>query len=324
MHLGHAGPSGLVSIVTEWIDYNGDDGDLQRIARGLSSEISHFAIHSMGWIRRVRIGNVHEYTFDTRSVDIGALQRLAHDIRKNGYLPPWKAPVVSIAVHSEQGVYQASDTHPGRLLSLVLKCMEVVKPQLTLDVINRQRLNANGIDALPDLTVSNVMTAWRADQKTMGENVSRIFSRPDYHNPRSAQSIKLLSPRGDSFVFEKYIASPSKTLAPWSSERSRNFEGKLIDAVVPDIGTAQSVIKSSFLALEAREPVLELCGGMILSSSGFREYCWHRVSLPIDMPSGDKAVLTVLSLKDNIPDSVRQETYDNADTAEKPTSTNRE
>ncbi|MEQ8585214.1 MAG: hypothetical protein RLO01_12350 [Thalassobaculaceae bacterium] len=277
---------GLVGITTHWIDENGEVADLGAKVGRLGEEVGEFAIHTMGWIRCTTIGGFEEFCFDSRSVQVGALDALmvrltappmtAPSTAGPSTAAPGTAPLRCIEVTSAFGTTRISDDRPDRLISLVRKCREIADPGTPQDAIRRGRMEASALDGLGDDLATRLIAAWRESGGTLGEPVSTLLSDEGLR-----RSLKVMVPHGETFRLHSYKGSPN---TPWDRSTWRRFEGATLDQVVPDRGMVESVKASTRSALDAGEPVIERCEGMIIASDGLKELEWYRISVPVDLP----------------------------------------
>lgn len=303
---------GLVGIATHWIDENGDVADLGARVGRLGDDVSDFAIQTMGWIRCTSIGAFEEFSFDSRSVRVAALDALIERLTAAPLpappmaVPPVSAPPASppptgatasahlrcVEVTSGFGTTRISDDRPDRLVSLVRKCKEVANPQTPQDAIRRGRMEPSALDALGDDLTTRLIAAWKDSGGALGEPVSSLLAEEGL-----SRSLKVMVPQGDTFRLVSYKGSPN---APWDPSLWQRFAGATLDEVVPDRGMVESVKASTRSALDAREPVIEFCEGVIIASDGLKELEWYRISVPVDLPgdwreAGGKGVIALLA-----------------------------
>ncbi|WP_156907249.1 hypothetical protein [Thalassobaculum salexigens] len=284
--------TGLIGITTQWIDESGRVADLAAKLGRLGEDVSEFAIHTMGWIRCTSIGAFEEYSFDARSVHTQALTTLLDRLVSD--TTPSTTRLRCIEVTTARGTTKISDDRPDRMVSLVLKCMEIVNPRAPKDSIRRGRMDSSGIAALDDPVAARLIAAWKASGATLRAPILDLMTDPSIN-----RGIKVMVPHGETFRLMRYHGSPN---APWDPATWRAFEGGTLDQVVPDRGMIESVKASTRTALAIREPLVEFCEGVILASQGLKEFQWYRISLPVDVPTntagfGDagQGVLVLLS-----------------------------
>ncbi|MDF1790872.1 MAG: hypothetical protein P1U88_03135 [Thalassobaculaceae bacterium] len=268
--------TGLIGITTHWIDESGQVADLAAKLGRLGEDVSEFAIHTMGWIRCTTIGAFEEYSFDTRSVRIGALDTLLHRLTHEEAQTSDSLRLRCIEVTTPLGTTKISDDRPSRLISLVLKCMEIADPRSPQDSIRRGRLDVASLTSLGDPVANKLIAAWRESSGALGAPVSEFLADRGIE-----RSIKVMVPHGETFRLLSYKGSPN---APWDPATWRGFQGGTLDQVVPDRGMIESVKASTRSALDAREPVVEHCEGVVLASDGLKEFEWYRISVPVDLP----------------------------------------
>jgi hypothetical protein len=268
--------TGLIGITTQWIDESGRVADLAAKLGRLGEDVSEFAIHTMGWIRCTTIGAFEEYAFDARSVHSQALNALLHRLVSD--TAPDATRLRCIEVTTARGTTKISDDRPDRMVSLVLKCMEIVNPRAPQDSIRRGRMDHSAIDSLDDPVAARMIAAWKASGATLRSPILDVMTDPSIN-----RGIKVMIPHGDTFRLMRYHGSPN---GPWDRATWRGFEGGTLDHVVPDRGMIESVKASTRAALDLREPLVEFCEGVILASEGLKEFQWYRISLPVELPAG--------------------------------------
>ena len=266
--------TGLIGITTQWIDETGQVADLAAKLGRLGEDVSEFAIHTMGWIRCTTIGAFEEYSFDARSVHTQALTALLQ--RLVSETAPETTRLRCIEVTTARGTTKISDDRPDRMVSLVLKCMEIVNPRAPKDSIRRGRMDHNAIASLDDPVAARLIAAWKASGATLRSPILDVMADPGIN-----RSIKVMIPHGETFRLMHYHGSPN---APWDRATWRGFEGGTLDQVVPDRGMIESVKASTRAALDLRQPLVEFCEGVVLASDGLKEFQWYRISLPVDLP----------------------------------------
>lgn len=289
---GYSFTRGLVEIGTQWIDEDGNDVDLASRFGRLGSDVADFAVHTMGWVRCTSVGTFKEYGFDARSAKLGALSELLRRLTSETVIGDDDRRLCCVEVTTTFGTTRIADDRPGRLVSLVTKCMEMADPSSPRDSINRSRLSMQDLPTLNDRVANQLIAAWRENGGVFSNDVADLVN-----NERLQRSLKVMVPHGDTFRFVTYSGSPN---APWDRATWRGFAGGSIDQVVPDRGMIESVKASTRAALDLKEPVLELCEGVVLASDGLKEFSWYRISIPVDLPpsvagSSDKAVIALLA-----------------------------
>lgn len=289
--------SGLIGITTQWIDDDGQVADLAEKLGRLGEDVSEFAIHTMGWIRCTTIGAFEEYSFDTRSVHLSALNTLLDRLTADPMTAPESLRLRCIEVTTTFGTTKISDDRPNRLISLVLKCMELANPRTPQDSIRRGRMDLSTLTSLGDDVANRLIAAWRDAGGVLDSRVSDVLA-----DEGLKRSIKVMVPYGDTFRLLSYKGSPT---GPWDAATWRSFEGGTLDQVVPDRGMIESVKASTRSALYAREPVVELCEGIVLASGGLKEFAWYRTSIPVEFPKThfDASGQGVIALLTRIPQS---------------------
>lgn len=290
---------GLIGITTQWIDEGGEITDLAVKLGRLGEDVSEFAIHTMGWIRCTSIGAFEEYSFDTRSVHLGSLNALLRRLTAAPSGGTETPRLRCIEVTTGFGTTKISDDRPSRLVSLVRKCMEIADPRTPQDAIRRARMEMSALTSLRDDLATNLIHAWRDAGGVLRAPVSELLSDQGIR-----RSIKVMVPHDDTFRLLSYKGSPN---APWDPATWRGFEGATLDQVVPDRGMIESVKASTRSALAAREPLIELCEGMVLASDGLKELEWYRISVPVDLPGHgqDAAGRGVIALLSPVPQGNR-------------------
>jgi hypothetical protein len=284
--------TGLIGITTQWIDESGQVADLAAKLGRLGEDVSDFALHTMGWIRCTSIGAFEEYAFDTRSVHLASLQTLLDRLTVDDAPRALGMRLRCIEVTTAFGTTKISDDHPSRLVSLVLKCMEIADPRSPQDSIRRGRMELSALPSLGDEVANRLIAAWRASGGTLRAPISELIADAGLN-----RSIKIMVPQGETFRFLRYKGSPN---APWDKATWRGFEGGTIDQVVPDRGMIESVKASTRSALATKQPVIERCEGVVLASDGLKEFAWYRISVPVDLPkspfeTADQGVIALLA-----------------------------
>ena len=271
--------TGLIGISTRWIDEDGNPADLAEKLGRLGEDVSDFAIHTMGWIRCTTIGAFEEYSFDARSVHLNGLAGLLK--RLTGGDGSKATRLRCIEVTTARGTTKISDDRPDRMVSLVLKCMEIANPRAPRDSIRRGRMDRAALHSLDDPVAARLIAVWQESGAYLRSPLLDVMSDAGIN-----RGIKVMVPQGETFQFMRYQGSPN---APWDRATWRGFEGGTLDQVIPDRGMIESVKASTRTALSLKEPLVEFCEGVILASDGLKEYQWYRISLPVDLPLGSRA-----------------------------------
>ena len=288
---GHG--TGLIGITTRWIDDSGNGADLAAKLGRLGEDVSDFAIHTMGWIRCTAIGAFEEYSFDARSVHVKGLTALLHRLVDAQAAEATRLRCIEVT--TSRGTTKISDDRPDRMISLVLKCMEIANPRAPRDSIRRGRMDNAALLSLQDPVVARLIAAWQASGAALRSPILELMTDAGIN-----RGIKVMVPQGETFQLMRYHGSPN---APWDPATWRGFEGGTLDQVIPDRGMIESVQASTRTALSLNEPLVEFCEGVILASDGLKEYQWYRISLPVDLPAdrrsrfgdGGRGVLALLS-----------------------------
>lgn len=290
---------GLIGISNQWIDEVGNSADLALKLGRLGEDVSEFAIHTMGWIRCTTIGAFEEYSFDTRSVHLASLEALLHRLTAPPTGPIESPRLRCIEVTTRLGTTKISDDRPSRLISLVRKCMEIADPRTPQDAIHRRRMEMSALAGISDDLASGLIGAWRDAGGVLRAPVWNLLT-----DKALQRSVKMMVPHGDTFRLVRYKGSPN---APWDQATWRSFEGGTLDQVVPDRGMIESVKASTRSALAARDPLIELCEGVIIASDGLKELQWYRITLPVEIPGnrGRASSRGVIALLSPVPQSKR-------------------
>lgn len=281
----------FATILTHWIDGTGAFADLKARVGRLGDDVAAYALHTLGWVRVVQISRYSEFSFDSRSIRVAALEAAIELIGRQARFEGHQ--LVRVEVFDGRNWLHHTSSNVDELVAFTRHFgNQAAATESPTPVLNQVPYSIDRVWTMGDPQVRSLAEAWRQSGGRLTAALETAMSRdcPD-------RCIKIMVPSGPTFRFDRYRNSRT---GPWDRDVWNRFQGETIQEAVPDPNLAKSVAQSGEFVLRSRLPRLERCRGPVLASEGVRDFAWYRLSLPVWQPGDDRdstpyGVLTVVS-----------------------------